>query len=148
MFCGLLASMSRRVGDWLEIERPFAFNKEDAVRSRVATRGVAVPATRLQKVRAWPQSKRGLALRGLNISAGDDQDPHVVGVRVQWSGKSGRQLEQRPEGTLAMAAPEIGDFDSRSGGSEISPLNVTRGHHKEALTAGLEEGLCSGSRVC
>src|SRR5437016_5804587 len=79
----------------LEIELSFAFDKEHTLRSRIAANRVPVVAARLQEIGSRAEPELRLDLRSLDESPVHDHDLHVLRVRVEWSGESGRELEER-----------------------------------------------------
>lgn len=125
----------------LEIKGPVAVDEEDAVCRRVARRDVAIVAAGLAHVRARTKAHLGLALRRLDVGAGQEHDPHLVGVSVQGNGEPCGQSEIGAECSPGMVAPERRDLHSRgSFGIEVGPCQrLGRHEHRCARRAG-----CSG----
>src|SRR5206468_12678453 len=118
--------------DRLEIELSLAFDEEHTVRGLIAARGVAIVPTRLQEIGPRSQPEFGLSFRGLNVGPRQDYDLHVVGVRVEWSCESRRQLEKRAKRAGRMVTPQIRNLDSRGTGVEIGPFHVAGRHDDES----------------
>src|SRR5262249_37585650 len=116
LFLFLLLLLGRRLRrlDGFQVEHSGAVDQERALRRLVAARRVLVGFARLPQVGPGAQPELGLSFRSLDERAREDHDLVGVGMRVEGSRESRRELDDRAESSLGVIAPEIGDLDSRS----------------------------------